>query len=59
MMMNTIFWMAIVFGIFSFAVMVCQAIEYSKLNLLEQFYVRVDKWPFPVFLACMVIVITI
>jgi len=57
--MNTIFWLAVAFGIFSFAVMVCQAVEYSKLNLLEQLYSRPHKWPFPVFLACIVIALTI
>ncbi len=57
--MNTIFWLAIVFGFLSLVVILNQATQYSKLSELEKMFAKPSYWPYPMFLACAVIALTI
>lgn len=57
--MNTIFWLAVAFGVFSGLLLCVQAHAYSKLTEFEKLYSKPHFWPYPVFLACVVIALTV
>lgn len=58
--MNTIFWLAIVFGVISFLFIIWQIADFLKCkNNFESFLYRPKIWMYPTFIVCLVVAVTV
>lgn len=57
--MNTIFWLAVVFSVFSVAIIFIDFMAYKNSDDLNKLFYKLEFWPYPLLLACIVIALTV